>query len=199
MVEIKRALRREHLAARRALRPEELAAISAAIVARLRSLPELSTPQRPTLTLLLYAAQPDEVDPAALALGLPLDVRVVLPRVVGDELELVERRAEAQLVPGAFGILEPPRSARLLDPVEIDVAVVPGVAFDVRGGRLGRGGGFYDRLLPRLRPDCVVIGLAPERAVLARVPTEPHDRPVDLIVTDASVRRRTPTPDGQPA
>lgn len=198
MSEPKRALRREHLAARRALDVGTLRDVSAAVVMRLRGLPELSG-AKGSLTLLLYAAQPDEVDLAAFALDPPGGARVLLPRVVGDELALVRHEADVALVTGAFGVLVPPGDALLVDAGEVDVAIVPGVAFDVDGGRLGRGGGFYDRLLPRLRPDCLVVGVCSEQAVLGRVPTEPHDRPVDVVVSDASVRRRPPTVDGSPA
>jgi 5,10-methenyltetrahydrofolate synthetase len=203
MVADKRALRHEHLTARRALDADERRRISSAVVERLRALDELlerlgrASTDGPA-TLLLYAAQPDEVDLAALITEAPGDARVLLPRVVGDSLELVAHGASDPLIPGAFGVREPAGDTAVA-PDEVDIAIVPGVAFGVDGTRLGRGGGFYDRLLPRLRADCLVIGVCPEQAVLTVLPTEAHDRAVDIVVTDASVRRRTTTADPAPA
>lgn len=69
----------------------------------------------------------------------------------------------------------------------IDVVIVPGVAFTVEGDRLGQGGGWYDRLLADVRPDCVTIGVCFAEQIVETVPTEPHDRRLDHIVTDAGL------------
>lgn len=69
-----------------------------------------------------------------------------------------------------------------LAPVELDVVIVPGVGFTADGGRLGQGGGHYDRFLPRLRPDCVTIGVCFREQLVDRLPIEPHDALVDLVV-----------------
>jgi 5-formyltetrahydrofolate cyclo-ligase len=70
---------------------------------------------------------------------------------------------------------------------KVEVALVPGLAFDLRGHRLGRGGGHYDRVLARLSPDSITIGLAFELQLMKRLPVEVHDVPVDLIVTEIRV------------
>ena len=89
------------------------------------------------------------------------------------------------MVPGFKGILEPdPSKARLLDPREIDFAVVPGIAFDVSGNRLGFGAGCYDRLLPLLRPDCLKVGAAFEIQIADELPVNEHDFRLDMIVTE---------------
>lgn len=91
------------------------------------------------------------------------------------------------LVAGAFGILEPDPASPLVEAAEIDLVVVPGVAFDPRGNRLGYGGGFYDRTLPLIRqanPAVRLIGLAYGFQVVARLPPDPHDIPVDGLATD---------------
>jgi len=202
-VEAKRALRRELLARRRALTSEEHARVSLAVVHALATLPELTRAR----TLLLYAAQPDEVDlsalPAAIAAarteaGLLAPPTLLLPRVVGTALELAGAGGDGDdllggLRPGAFGLLEPPEGTRIVDVEAVDVAIVPGVAFSPTGRRLGRGGGFYDRLLVRLRPDCLVVGVCAEVCIAPTLPEEPHDRPVDVVVTDASLWRRAAT------
>ena len=72
-----------------------------------------------------------------------------------------------------------------VDPGDLDVVVVPGLAFTSDGRRLGQGGGHYDRFLPRLRPDCLTVGAAYAEQLVHDLPTEPHDIPLDLVVTDA--------------
>jgi 5-formyltetrahydrofolate cyclo-ligase len=196
----KQRLRRELLVMRRAIPSDDLDQRSAAVVRALTSLPELERAR----TVLLYVAQPDEIDVMALFDAAPdgsprvAGRRVALPRVVGAQLEIVTYDPARPLVPGAFGVLEPPDGAVMVPAAEVDVAVVPGVAFTSDGERLGRGGGFYDRLLPTLRPDCLVVGVCVEQAVLAALPAQAHDHPVDVVVTDASLRRRAapsgPTP-----
>ncbi len=88
------------------------------------------------------------------------------------------------LVSGHMGIPEP-RDARLLDAAMVEVAFVPGLAFDVCGGRIGYGGGVYDRLLPKLRASTLRIALAYDFQVMKEVlPQEEHDLPMDYIVTE---------------
>jgi 5-formyltetrahydrofolate cyclo-ligase len=193
-VAAKRAIRAERLAARGAVPPDERAARDAAIVAALRALPELHDVR----TLLLYAAMPGEPDLGALLTEPPSGARVLLPRVEGDDLVAVAHAPGGPLRRGARGVAEPDGPPVPL--VEVDAVVLPGVAFDATCRRLGRGGGHYDRLLAALagpatalrRPvPAVTVGVTDEDAVIAAVPSEPHDRPVDVLVTDASVRRRS--------
>jgi 5-formyltetrahydrofolate cyclo-ligase len=73
-----------------------------------------------------------------------------------------------------------------VDPAELDVVVVPGLAFTPDGRRLGQGGGHYDRFLTRLRPDCVTIGACFAEQLVDDLPTEPHDTTVEHVATDAS-------------
>lgn len=73
------------------------------------------------------------------------------------------------------------------DPELVDVVIVPGIAFTASGDRLGQGGGWYDRFLTRIRPDCMTIGVGFEPQLVDSIPTEPHDRRLDLVVTDGGV------------
>lgn len=75
------------------------------------------------------------------------------------------------------------------DPNEFDLVLVPGVAFTERGDRLGRGGGWYDRLIPQLRPDCATVGVAFDIQVLPELPVEPHDARVSVVVTETRTLR----------
>ncbi len=73
------------------------------------------------------------------------------------------------------------------DPRVVDVVVVPGLAFTASGERLGQGGGWYDRFLPRVRPGCVTIGVGFEPQLVEAVPVEPHDVRLDVVITDAGI------------
>jgi 5-formyltetrahydrofolate cyclo-ligase len=180
----KTALRAATLSARRELTRSERQQASLAAVERLRHLPELRRLQ----TVLLYAALPDELDVGGLVGPLrSAGVRTLFPRVRGDHLELVAAADLLTLTLGYRGINEPTGPA--IDPAVVDAAIVPGVAFDPHGARLGRGGGHYDRLLAQLPEDCVRIGVCFSCQVVPSVPVAAHDEPVDLVVTDRAVHR----------
>jgi 5-formyltetrahydrofolate cyclo-ligase len=114
--------------------------------------------------------------------------RVVVPKCgkKEGEMTLCEINSFDDLLPGAYGILEPcdPVHGIALD--EIDVLIVPGVGFDRAGHRLGQGGGYYDVLLSS-KPGLVVVGLAFSIQVVDVIPVEPHDVTVDIIVTENEV------------
>lgn len=138
-------------------------------------------------TLLLYHPLPDEVDVRPLiAAGYQQGKRVLLPVCVGDSLELRIYQGEASLSVGSFGILEPTGplfSAQ--DCCQIQLALIPGMAFDAEGHRLGRGKGYYDRLLPGLT-EAHLIGICYDFQLLDAVPSEPHDCLVHEVVTNAA-------------
>lgn len=183
----KTALRRTALLARRSLSEDERRDGAARAVERLLALRSL----RQARNVLLYAALPDELDVGPLVAPLiAAGVRTLFPRVRGDELELVAARDLLALALGYRSVREP--AGPSIDPAVVDVAVVPGTAFDVHGGRLGHGGGHYDRLLARLAEDTVTIGVCFSCQVVPRVPREEHDERVDLVVTEAAVHRREP-------
>lgn len=89
--------------------------------------------------------------------------------------------APDRLVKGAYGILEPGAGCPRVEPEEIDLIFVPGTAFDVRGHRIGQGGGYYDRYLNRTR--AVRVGVCHDFALLSAVPSEAHDARMDIVVT----------------
>lgn len=89
------------------------------------------------------------------------------------------------LAPGPRGVLEPRAGRCKAIPVDcIDIAIVPGIAFDEKGGRIGTGAGYYDRLIPRLPATTRKVALALEEQIVSQVQMESHDRFVDIIVTD---------------
>ena len=115
--------------------------------------------------------------------------RVMCPRVrAHGQLEHREISALSHLLDAAFGLREPdPELAPPVDPGIADVIVVPGVAFDVEGGRLGMGGGYYDRFLAQV--SAPIVGLAFEMQLFDALPMSAHDQRVDLIVTELRVIR----------
>jgi len=93
------------------------------------------------------------------------------------------------LAPGAFGILEP-TSGQSVEASELDLVLVPARAFDRKNGnRLGRGKGYYDRLLERLSPRAFKCGIAFDCQILPTLPISPHDVPVDAVVTESGILR----------
>lgn len=124
--------------------------------------------------------------------------RLILPRMEGEAMPLVEVDDLADLGPGYRGLLEPrPGKGRVVRWKAIEVALVPGLAFDLQGNRLGRGGGHYDRTLARL-PKALKIGLAFDFQVVERLPVEARDIPVDLVVTETRMIEPGRTKRGSP-
>lgn len=124
-------------------------------------------------------------------------VTVAVPWREGNELVLSRLQDLSDLVPSSFGLLEPTPAicgdpGREIPAVACDVLLIPGVAFDRTGARLGYGRGYYDRLLRRCRPDALRIGLAFACQLVDRVPTTAQDERVHLIVTESDVTRVSP-------
>jgi 5-formyltetrahydrofolate cyclo-ligase len=114
--------------------------------------------------------------------------QLVLPMVLGDRQDMALYVIEdlgCDVAPGYRGILEPqPQRTRAVAPETLELALIPGVAFDLRGGRLGFGTGFYDRLLSRLPQGIPTVGLAFDFQVIPRLPFQPHDMLLEAIVTE---------------
>ncbi len=175
-------LRSRLQAGRRALSPQARLAASRAACRRLLDLPALVGAG----TVALYAARPEEADPSpALEPLAGRGIRLLLPRVSGIELDFVAISVGTPLRPGPRGVLEP--DGEPVEAAAIDVIVVPGLGFGRDGGRLGSGGGHYDRALARLPASTTRIGFCFACQLVERLPQEPHDQAVDLIVTELEV------------
>jgi len=116
---------------------------------------------------------------------------VVLPAFdpVRFEMNLMKvDNFEKELVPGPRGVLEPDASRCKIVPLErIDIAVLPGLAFDEKGARIGSGKGYYDRLIPRLAITTRKVALTFEEQIVPQIPMESHDKHVDIIITDKRI------------
>ncbi|MET9989440.1 5-formyltetrahydrofolate cyclo-ligase [Streptomyces mutabilis] len=191
----KRSLRRGFLAARNALTTDAVRKAADALAVRALSMPEVAGAH----AVAAYVSVGAEPGTRALLDALRArGVRVLLPALLPDnDLDWGEYTGEGSLTRVRHGgrmTLSEPAGERLgPDAVtEADVVLLPGLAVDGRGMRLGRGGGSYDRVLARLeragaRPALLVLLYDAE--VVAHVPEEPHDRPVDAVVTPSGVRR----------
>jgi 5-formyltetrahydrofolate cyclo-ligase len=182
--EVKRALRERVLAARDSMPPEIRAAASAAIGTALARREDFATASTVLLTL-PFGSEWDSMP--LLLTALERGKAVVLPRVnaTARTLELCRLSEPARdVLPGYRGIPEPQSHCALIAADAIDWVLVPGVAFDPAGHRLGYGGGYYDRLLPQLRRDAARIAAGYEIQLVDRVPAGPHDVPVQTLATE---------------
>jgi 5-formyltetrahydrofolate cyclo-ligase len=149
-------------------------------------------------TVMWYISCRSEVETRqALLQELATAKRLVIPYCTKDEqghnklgLWLLEDFSE--LMPGTWGILEPPRHrwgepGKEINPVQLDCVMVPGVRFDRQGRRLGNGGGYYDRLLSRVRSDAVLTAVCYEAQLFDQIVMETHDVPMDFVITEKTI------------
>ena len=197
------------MARRQEVSPAERARLSAAMTARLGALPELVAATKSGGTVAGFVALPGkgEVDPAAaLSAARARGAHVALPRVSAEAPRLrfhdvTDTAAllpgdDAALVPGPFGLREPAPSAPEITVENIDVMLLPGLAFDRAGRRLGYGGGYYDEAAGRLRAAGrgFLVGIAYDFQIVDRCPAGEADVGVDCVVTDGQVVRCVPAP-----
>lgn len=187
LFERKTAIRKQAHENRR--QQQEKDAVSERIVRRFMDLPEYEKAG----TLMFYVDVRDEVRtrqalPEALASG----KRIVVPYCLDGELELFWLENMDELELGMYRILEPKVelrdvAAKRLTPTDLDLVMVPGVAFDRNGGRTGHGKGYYDKLLQHARKDAPLIALSFECQLFEEIPAESHDIFMDKVVTEDAV------------
>ena len=168
---------------------EDKEAVSIAIMNRFMELPEYDAAR----TVMFYVDVRDEgrtrqALPAALATG----KRIVVPYCVDGELELFWLEVMDELELGMYRILEPKNELRdvvhkRLQPEDLDLIMVPGVAFDKNGGRTGHGKGYYDKLLEHAKPETPLVALAFECQMFDEIPMDHHDIFMDKVVTENNV------------
>ena len=138
-------------------------------------------------TFLFYRAFGTEIslDPLADALGWSNFAVTRTPEVGSLTVHLATDTTEVH----RFGFLQPKENSEKIELDEITVSLVPGIAFDKLGNRLGHGSGYYDRLLPRLNPRCLVVGVTTEDLTFEQLPSESHDIPMTHLVTELGIRQ----------
>jgi len=184
---IKNIIRQETLRKRDAIPKGIKKGKDTAIMHRIIQLPEFINAK----TILFYASFRSEVDTIdTIKLSLKMGKIIVLPKVdkENNKLNLYEIKDFNELARGYMWILEPSvpddRSRSLSD---IDLIIIPGAVFDVNGNRLGYGAGFYDKLLSTMEKKILLVAPAYDEQIVEKIPAEPHDVTVDIIVTDKRV------------
>ena len=142
--------------------------------------------------VLLYINNVNEVNTEQIIKkSLKLNKIVILPAIgtKNHEIKLLKiDNAETDLKIGSRGVLEPDAEKCKIVPVKcIDIAIIPGIALDEKGSRIGFGDGYYDRLIPKLPLTARKVGIAFEDQIIKQVPTESHDRHVDIIITEKRI------------
>jgi 5-formyltetrahydrofolate cyclo-ligase len=175
--EEKKALRREIRQRKQLVSEVEKARLSHLLCQQVEALPEWQEAR----TVLLYHALGDEVSTQDLLQRWAGQKTLLLPVVDGDDLLLKPYQPQAAMTPNRWDILEPTTDTEVFSDYQaIALALIPGMAFDADGHRLGRGKGYYDRLLPRL--SCPTIGICFPFQKVEKIPVEPWDIPVQRVL-----------------
>jgi 5-formyltetrahydrofolate cyclo-ligase len=193
---LKKTLRRDLLAQRMTMTHEELIAKSRQIFERWRNRFSL----RRIGFFHAYQTMPhkhevDTIDYMDFVRERHPQVHIVVPVV--DEVNHILRHAyvheDIEMRKNKWGILEPHMPVDFIHPLQVDMVIVPMLGFDNRGHRLGYGAGYYDQFLALTRPACIKIGICFEAGHLTTaLPNEPHDIPLDFVVTEQAIMRFNP-------
>ena len=181
--EAKADLRRQMREMRKRMPSAERARVSQIICAKLASDEALAAPSGP---IAVYLASPMEIDLSDfIRQMLARGIKTLAPRWNGTAYDLAEIKglSPPHLRAGPMNILEP-AEADITEPQDVAVWIVPGLAFTADGKRLGYGGGWYDRLLAQAAVGSVKLGVAHDFQIAADLPSEPHDIPLDRIISD---------------
>jgi 5-formyltetrahydrofolate cyclo-ligase len=189
--ELKIKLRNSILQLRNSIGTQEVIDKSNIIIGKLVNLKQFNSSR----TIMCYVDFRNEVITRDLIkLCLAQDKKVAIPAIVdksegGKQMAAFEiKEIENSLIKGTYGIQEPLISKRVeIEPEVIDLLIVPGVVFDKQKNRIGYGAGFYDKFLNKVRIDCFKIGIAFEHQVIEMIPTEVHDIPMDIVITESNV------------
>jgi 5-formyltetrahydrofolate cyclo-ligase len=185
---VKASLRWLYLEKRDQLTDAEVAVRSQAIVQRLYQMPEYQAAK----LVFSYVTHSHEVDTRGIITDLiyATDRQVAVPLCNPADKTMTASIVNKwdELRQGLFGVWEPKKNhVRIVDPHELNVALVPGIVFDKRGYRIGHGQGYYDRFLGQYRTNMISIGLSFDIQVIDEIPVSMHDMPVNYIVTETQV------------
>jgi len=180
----KRDIRKQMVELRCNQKKELIENLSKIIQSKLYELPHYKNAQN----IMFYIDAKNEVKTdEAILKSISLGKSVYVPKIIGKgEMIAVKIKSLDELQEGHFGILEP-ISDEAIEPQNLDIVIVPGVAFDRRGYRIGYGGGYYDRFLKKLSIKTVKIAFAFEFQILDTLPQEEHDILMDIIISEKQI------------
>lgn len=179
---LKQNLRKQLLTYRLSLSREQLEVASAQVCSKLIQSKEYDRANQ----ILFYMATKNEINlSAAIERAWSDRKKVLLPRVKGQTIECIPFEPNDELQTGSFGILEPINEPNV-NPREIDLVLVPGIAFDVKGYRIGYGGGYYDRFFSQYN-QLQRVGILEHGQLVPTVYPEPHDQPLHLLITSKQI------------
>jgi 5-formyltetrahydrofolate cyclo-ligase len=177
----KKELRTEMRRLKKQLDDNKRRQAAASVFASLEQCPEFKQAEH----ILLYYSLPDELSTPDFIEKWHDRKHIYLPRVCGDDLEILPYD-RASMEQGAYNI-EEPQGDDLVDVERLQLIVVPAMAYDAKGDRLGRGKGYYDRLLSRTK--AVKVGICYDFQLVDDIPTEPHDVRVDFVICESATIR----------
>lgn len=184
MIQSKKDLRKHMISLRESIAAEDLIKYNEVIYKKVTSSKEYIEAG----TIFVYVSFKKEVfTQGIIEDALSKGKRVCVPKVISKEkgMKAISISCLEDLKPGAMGILEPDfEEAKVVSEKDIDLVLVPGTAFDSIGGRLGYGGGFYDKFLKLLREDCHKIGLGYRIQLVEEIPMDKQDVFIDKIITE---------------
>lgn len=138
-------------------------------------------------SIFIYNSFRSEVDTSYIieeALDFGKIVALPITNPIDHSMEAYEINKDSVFIQDAYGIQSPDKkTSKIINPKEIDLAIVPMLAYDSYGNRLGYGGGYYDRYLPRLREDAIVVGLAFSNQFVEEIPIEKYDKKLEYVIT----------------
>lgn len=194
IIEQKKAIRKAMQLIKNNLADEYLSSASKAITSTLINSDAFNNAK----TVMCYVSFGTEVDTKLIInecfkQGKTILIPIIIKNADGtsymEASELIEPTMD--LAPGTMGILEPKVSSiRIKDPKTIDLIVIPGLAFDKNGNRLGYGAGYYDYYLKRVRDDCYQIAITFSCQLIEMIPIEEHDRPIPHIITERGLNQK---------
>lgn len=184
----KKSIRNTILEIRNYLKSEEVDKLSGEIMSNLIKIPIFEKSKK----IMVYLSFKNEVDTFKLISFCQKKGKdIIVPFTIEKDKRIVPsliKDIDKELVKSKFGYLQPsPEHLKPIDDKEIDLIIVPGVAFDRLGYRIGFGGGYYDRFLSKLKHKVTTIGLAYDFQIISRVPAEEFDIPLDYIVTEKRI------------
>ncbi|MFO7810806.1 MAG: 5-formyltetrahydrofolate cyclo-ligase [Candidatus Delongbacteria bacterium] len=178
IIQRKKALRKEMKKIKKALTGEQRKKKSASVMGKIEQHPAFRRAEK----IFIFWSMDDEVDTRDFVLKWSHRKKFILPAINGDELHLKEFTGVHKLIFGDIYAIPEPEGKPFKDYEEIELALIPGVAFDRENNRMGRGKAYYDRILCKIKDKAKLIGVCYDFQIVDKVPVEPHDIKMDKII-----------------